>query len=688
MLELVQELRNQVRLYPPGNVVLAFHCIPQDVEPDVEDFWRELSASLSAHGLRLILASSVSVGSGELAVLGIPFEMTGFVPRPGGAQPPKAQAVEIADVIAWYGCSPEDAAQHISGARQFFGEMLDALCPVAVIGWQSVNPVTRLVRELVRSRDIVFWSAERGWLRKTLMFDLQENNFLTEVNLSFALRQVERELTHEPDDFRRRTLFCRQGSLSRYASAPTRTREQFRAEKGIPEGAHVVALCTHGEPSVGSLARSYLRELHGFSYAALQAVAAGIHEECRRRGFHLLVQEHPFNRGGPFALQSFSSSDVFMAEASVETLMAACDTFLFTTSTIQFDAALARRRFGLLTRSALAVADGAPCLANHESIRSLLDDVLDDSKWPDRWLALERRIDFLLRYTLFRIDTLEQRIDSASRFANDLSLLVTFIEPTLPSMELSQFLTRWGDDAPPQTGGPSEPRRWSSSLQAAINNAFLEKLPCSNFYCADVFPDDLYRDIIANLPPDEYYQDIQHPDAIGDGGKITRKLLDLAPHTIAKFPDPLNAFWAHALEEITSREVTDTLFEKLGIPSRDVVPVPVFYRDYTGYRIGVHPDAPYKVATMQIYLPPDSSMVDLGTCFYLRDGESFVEIKRNLFLPNSLYAFRRTDESWHGVPTLREIKKNRDTLAITYYMPGYQYSSVDGYIPPEKRGKM
>ena len=84
MLELAQELRNQVRLYPPGNVVLAFHCIPQDVEPDVEDFWRELSASLSAHGLRLILASSVSVGSGELAVLGIPFEMTGFVPRPGG----------------------------------------------------------------------------------------------------------------------------------------------------------------------------------------------------------------------------------------------------------------------------------------------------------------------------------------------------------------------------------------------------------------------------------------------------------------------------------------------------------------------------------------------------------------------------------------------------------------------------
>ena len=48
MLELVHELRNQVRLYPPGNVVLAFHCIPQDVEPEVVDSWRELSASRSA----------------------------------------------------------------------------------------------------------------------------------------------------------------------------------------------------------------------------------------------------------------------------------------------------------------------------------------------------------------------------------------------------------------------------------------------------------------------------------------------------------------------------------------------------------------------------------------------------------------------------------------------------------------
>ncbi|HWB45914.1 MAG TPA: hypothetical protein VG900_10785, partial [Hyphomicrobiaceae bacterium] len=80
------------------------------------------------------------------------------------------------------------------------------------------------------------------------------------------------------------------------------------------------------------------------------------------------------------------------------------------------------------------------------------------------------------------------------------------------------------------------------------------------------------------------------------------------------------------------------------------------YRDTQEYRIKPHPDGLNKIVTMQFYLPPDESMLDLGTSLFRRHrgflGSSFEEAKRFQFKPNSAYAFAVSDSakrtSWHG----------------------------------------
>lgn len=226
----------------------------------------------------------------------------------------------------------------------------------------------------------------------------------------------------------------------------------------------------------------------------------------------------------------------------------------------------------------------------------------------------------------------------------------------------------------------------ASSVIRAIETAWLECDPCPNIYMERIFDTETYRELVERLPPADLYTDIDHPDAKGRDGRATRRLLDLAPHTLERMNGPTAAVWRDAYEELICASVTHALFDKLGVARRAVVPVPILYKDQAGYRIKEHTDAPYKIATLQLYLPADSSMAALGTEFYRLTDEGFRLVKRNDFLPASGYAFMRTDSSWHSVSELPRLDRPRDSLAITYYVPGYAYSSKPGYVAPEIRG--
>ena len=129
------------------------------------------------------------------------------------------------------------------------------------------------------------------------------------------------------------------------------------------------------------------------------------------------------------------------------------------------------------------------------------------------------------------------------------------------------------------------------------------------------------------------------------------------------------------LQKAILEKFRDRINQRFGEQWPELVTVPILYRDFPGYRIGVHTDAPYKVATMQLYLPQDNSQQHLGTSFHIKQGNKFELLKTNIFKPNSAYAFVRTEESWHSVKQLALQESIRNSLALTIYEKGTEYKS-------------
>lgn len=221
-----------------------------------------------------------------------------------------------------------------------------------------------------------------------------------------------------------------------------------------------------------------------------------------------------------------------------------------------------------------------------------------------------------------------------------------------------------------------------------VNTASIDPKPSDNIYMEDIFDTATYSEILTRLPADENYNFIEHPDAVLPDGTVTRKLLDLTDETIKKFHSNDQAFWHQMKEALTSDILQKIIMQKFygkikaryGDDWPQVVTVPVFYRDFPGYRITPHTDAPFKIATMQFYFPKDDSQIHLGTSFLERKGNQFELLKTNQFKPNSAYAFARTDESWHCVQEIPAHESPRNTLALTLFVKGYEYKSTKEYM--------
>ena len=220
-----------------------------------------------------------------------------------------------------------------------------------------------------------------------------------------------------------------------------------------------------------------------------------------------------------------------------------------------------------------------------------------------------------------------------------------------------------------------------------IMAAKIESEPDHNIFMENVFTESTYRDILANLPTTEHYHFINHPDAVLKDGTITRRLLVFQPKTNSKLPEGQRQFWQQFNAIFSSPLLQGVIVEKFksriqhlyGNQFPEMVTVPILYRDYPGYRIGVHTDAPFKIATMQFYLPEDESQLHLGTSFHTRSGQDFSLLKTNPFKPNSAYAFVRTEKSWHSVLPIPANTRERNTLALTIYIKGKEYQSDSAY---------
>jgi len=382
--------------------VIAFHCVPADVEPRIEQFWLDLRQLLQKQDQELLLISTAHVSEQLLPFISIPFHLPDILGNLNEVE--RVDPRLVSTLVNWYRIGNTEATEVWSRVDLFIAGLLESTQPAAVISWQSAHPLSRMVRQACQSRDIPWWCAERGWLRDTLMVDLCENNGLSETSRSLGMQRAYDR--YQPHVTLPQSLLDRIPpitSASRYPKNDLVSRTNLRQRLGLPPGACVFAWLTHGEPHVNSISNPSVQANHGMNQNLLQAELMELANEFKMRGWWLVVREHPFNSIHKRCLDIQGLANVSLDDGDLDDLLEQADFFLFTLSTLQFELVLRGKPFGLLARSLLSGPGEAPFRGDFSSCADFLNTLTDGKLWFSRQQALLRKVCFLYEHQLLDI---------------------------------------------------------------------------------------------------------------------------------------------------------------------------------------------------------------------------------------------------------------------------------------------
>jgi hypothetical protein len=217
--------------------------------------------------------------------------------------------------------------------------------------------------------------------------------------------------------------------------------------------------------------------------------------------------------------------------------------------------------------------------------------------------------------------------------------------------------------------------------------------PFSHIYLENVFPPDIYEQLLNHLPEVGRYNGSAERYYNSDNGAFVRWMFKLTPELLATLPAEQHDLWSGIAAALTAPELKRAMYTKLrrdlayryGVPEAEVGNLagysrPTLYRETAGFEIPPHPDTRKKIVTMQLYLPAGRDQLDLGTALYRRKllawpfggwRSRFEKVKQFVFQPNSAYAFvvnnTLTHKSWHGRELLPSDAGVRNTLLNTFY---------------------
>ena len=200
------------------------------------------------------------------------------------------------------------------------------------------------------------------------------------------------------------------------------------------------------------------------------------------------------------------------------------------------------------------------------------------------------------------------------------------------------------------------------------------------------FSEQLYSEILANLPADSAYMPLKHGDALRPDGTYARLVFPLKPERVrAHLSGETRDFWLEfsdilrddRLRDMFKRAFESELKKRFNLPLEEVpaLPVPMLMRDLTQYKISIHHDIDTKVITTQYYLPGDESQRHLGTNIYRQSPAGKFELVRKMeFVPRAAYCFAVSKYSWHSVDPMGEGEAPRNSLMLIYFrVPGIDY---------------
>jgi hypothetical protein len=218
-----------------------------------------------------------------------------------------------------------------------------------------------------------------------------------------------------------------------------------------------------------------------------------------------------------------------------------------------------------------------------------------------------------------------------------------------------------------------------------IGNATVLEYPYPHIYVPDIFPADFYAEMRRNLPPQSALKNLGELGRVkGGDGYPARGVLQVTKESLAGLEATQRAFWERMAQWLLGKRFADTMIGKfapyLAHRFGDLRSVrfgheALIVRDRTSYSLGPHTDAPSKALSFLFYLPPDASKAHLGTSIYMPRDPTFVcpggphhafdkfqRMRTMPYLPNALFAFMKTHNSFHGVEPIEEPEVQRDLL--------------------------
>jgi hypothetical protein len=232
-------------------------------------------------------------------------------------------------------------------------------------------------------------------------------------------------------------------------------------------------------------------------------------------------------------------------------------------------------------------------------------------------------------------------------------------------------------------------------------NAPILAFPYPHFFIQDVFPPSFYDRLQASMPDPSLMIPIEQARPIK--GYKERFVLAIGEEKHqATLPPDRREFWRDFAGWLCGGRFASMALQKFQ-PYLQVrfgnAPAPRFYNeallveDITKYALGPHTDSPRKVITMLFYLPKDRSQSHIGTSIYLPKDpaftcpggphygfESFVKLRTMPFLPNSLFVFFKTDNSFHGVEPVTDPDTRRWLLLFDVYQSAQAQSATPANV--------
>ncbi len=232
-----------------------------------------------------------------------------------------------------------------------------------------------------------------------------------------------------------------------------------------------------------------------------------------------------------------------------------------------------------------------------------------------------------------------------------------------------------------------------SYVAQRIQSVRIQAEPFPHFYVTDVFPADFYAEMLNRLPTDNEFLPLLAGGATSETATSDRYSLRFRTPEMERLGDAKRAFWGEVSEWLLGDEFLSAMASyiypqlRLRFFGQDDLAfrsAGSLSRTKQGFFVGPHTDAQHKVFTIIFYLPRDDRFVDYGTSMWRprepgftclggphHKFDRFEKVATMPFVPNSLFGFVKTEDSFHAVEPIVPPDFVRDTMVYGFGDAGY-----------------